>query len=98
MESVDPAMSGLRDSTIAGLAPELLGAGVSPSRIAGKALSSRQWTGSEAGALRNDLEFFAALSEQHPELAEVCAEAAGQLETEVDVAAAKERQERLLGW
>lgn len=92
------AMSGLRDYTVEGLAPVLVRAGVAPARIADRVLSSRHWSGSEAAAIRHDLEFFAALREERPELTEVCAVATGRLEYELDRATAVEKQERLLGW
>lgn len=92
------AMSGLRDYTVERLAPPLLRAGVSSTRIADRALSSRHWTGSEAAAIRNDLQFFSALGEKRPELAGVCTAAVSQLEHELNRATAEERQERLLGW
>lgn len=92
------AMSGYRDYTVEGLAPALVQAGVSPERIADRALSSRRWTGSEAASIRKDLRFFSALREQRPELAEVCAAAASRLERELERATVEENQERLLGW
>lgn len=92
------AMSGYRDYTVEGLAPTLARAGVTPARIADRALNSRQWTGSEAAAIRKDLRFFSALGEQRPELAEVCVVAADRLAYELDRATAEEWQERLLGW
>lgn len=91
-------MSGYRDHTVIALAPALKAAQVSPQRIVAAALGNSSWTGDESDAILSDLEFFAKLLEQQPELDEVCALASEVLGRQLEAARAKEKQERRLGW
>ncbi|MFF2622455.1 ATP-binding protein [Oerskovia jenensis] len=92
------SMSGDRDHTIEALAPALVAAQVSPHRILDVVLARRGWTGKESNAILKDLEYFAMLSERRPELAELCAVAAEQLDRELESARLKEEQDRRSGW
>ncbi|WP_343317547.1 ATP-binding protein [Arthrobacter sp. TMP15] len=91
-------MSGYRDHSVIALAPALMAAQVSPQRIVAAALGNSSWTGDESDAILSDLEFFAKLREQQPELDEVCALASEVLGRQLEAAHAREKQERRLGW
>ncbi|WP_449373076.1 hypothetical protein [Arthrobacter psychrolactophilus] len=86
------SMSGYRDHTVAALAPALMAAQVAPHRIVAAALGNRSGNGDESNAILSDLEFFAKLRKQLPELDEVCALAAEELGRELEAALAKEKQ------
>lgn len=92
------SMSGYRDRTVVALAPALIAAQVAPHRIVAEALRRSEWTGDESNAILSDLEFFAKLREQQPELDEVSALATEKLDRNLKVALAKEKQDRRRGW
>lgn len=92
------AMTGYRDHTVVSLAPALMAAQVTPRRIVAQALRRSEWTGDESNAILSDLEFFAKLRTEQPELDEVCALATEQLTKNLEAARASEKQDRRRGW